>query len=159
MTKDKQKESVRLYYQKHQGDILQQKKEYYQQNKEQINKQRKEHYQKNKEQQKEYWKLYRQRNKEQIRQQKREYHLKYKYDITLENYKKMFEEQGGVCAICGKTQTEFKRAFDIDHDHETGKVRGLLCNSCNTALGTTKAENLNEQQKLYLKGEKNGIRC
>ena len=43
----------------------------------------------------------------------------------------MFKEQYGCCAICGKHQSELKKALAVDHDHRTGKVRGLVCNMCN----------------------------
>ena len=62
-------------------------------------------------------------------------HLKTKFGITVETYNKMFEAQGGCCRICAKHQTEVKRTFAVDHDHKTGKVRALLCNPCNIALG------------------------
>jgi len=62
--------------------------------------------------------------------------LKRKYGLTLEEYKYLFEEQNGVCAIC-KT-TEECRMLAVDHNHESGKVRGLLCGSCNRALGLLK---------------------
>src|SRR3990167_3284302 len=51
----------------------------------------------------------------------RERHLVRKYGVSLAAYDRMLAEQGGECAICGKTQT---RAFDVDHDHATGVVRG-----------------------------------
>jgi hypothetical protein len=59
------------------------------------------------------------------------------YGIGVDDYERMSAEQGGVCAICGSADP--KRAadsvFSVDHDHETGAVRGLLCHDCNTALG------------------------
>ncbi len=65
----------------------------------------------------------------------RELILRRIYGITSENYNDMFIEQGGCCAICGKHQEEFKFRLSIDHCHETGKVRGLLCHRCNGGLG------------------------
>ncbi len=49
----------------------------------------------------------------------------------------MLEDQGGVCQICKSTKPSYAHlnVFDVDHDHKTGKVRGLLCNNCNKALG------------------------
>ena len=58
-----------------------------------------------------------------------------KFNITLSDYNKLFAEQEGCCAICHKHQSGFNKALAIDHDHETGDVRGLLCMQCNTALG------------------------
>ena len=51
----------------------------------------------------------------------------------MEDYDRMLEEQDGGCHICGKKPEG--RALDIDHDHATGKVRGLLCSNHNRALG------------------------
>lgn len=64
-------------------------------------------------------------------------HYKYKinYGISLEEYNEMFAEQNGCCAICKRHQTEFKKHLHVDHNHETGEVRGLLCHNCNLALG------------------------
>jgi hypothetical protein len=69
----------------------------------------------------------------------REYHLKKKYGITLADYDELLEVQGGVCAICGEARPE-DRALHVDHDHETGEVRGLLCFRCNNALGDLREE-------------------
>lgn len=57
------------------------------------------------------------------------------YGITLEDYNQIFAEQNGSCLICGKSQLELKKRLHVDHDHKTGKIRGLLCNSCNQGLG------------------------
>lgn len=52
--------------------------------------------------------------------------------MTLEQYNAMLIEQKGVCAICGKSEeVSPKGVLSIDHDHTTGKVRGLLCDTCN----------------------------
>ena len=55
------------------------------------------------------------------------------YDITFEQYESMLEAQGNSCRICKTSLTE--REAHIDHDHVTGKVRGILCPMCNKALG------------------------
>lgn len=67
------------------------------------------------------------------------------YGIDVSDYDRMLEEQGGGCYICGKKPSG-KRALDIDHDHKTGKVRGLLCSNHNRALGL-----LNDDLKLLVK--------
>ena len=72
-----------------------------------------------------YWK---DRDKERSR------HLVAKYGITLADYEKMLDAQDGKCAICGRPEPE-SRSFDVDHDHATGEVRGLLCTSCNRMIG------------------------
>lgn len=61
--------------------------------------------------------------------------LRNDFGITLEEYNKMFEEQGGCCKICCKHQSEQKRALAVDHCHSSGKIRGLLCNNCNKGIG------------------------
>ncbi len=61
-------------------------------------------------------------------------HLKTRFNITLEQYDKMLEDQKEVCMICGGTNADGRRLY-VDHDHETGKIRGLLCFSCNRLLG------------------------
>ena len=60
-------------------------------------------------------------------------HLRRKFGITLDEYNRLLEKQGGVCAICGASPQN--RNLSVDHDHATGKVRGLLCVNCNSAMG------------------------
>ena len=129
--KEQIKEYNRQYRQKHKESI----KEYRQKHKEQQKEHSRQHYQKHKEQIKEY----RQKHKEQARRNT----LKYSYNITPELYQQKLLQQNNVCAICGSQTTGNKRSvyFALDHDHEiekkTGKifVRGLLCNFCNHGLG------------------------
>ena len=68
-----------------------------------------------------------------------------KFNISLNQYKKMLKEQNGQCLICGRDFDDIYRnpkknhiyyTPRIDHDHKTGKVRGILCHHCNTALGS-----------------------
>lgn len=63
--------------------------------------------------------------------------IRRKYGLTKETWTDLFQKQGGVCDICKKIPTG-KRGLGVDHDHSTGKVRGLLCSPCNTALGMLK---------------------
>lgn len=56
-----------------------------------------------------------------------------RYGLTVDDYWKMFDEQGGRCAICQEARG--RRELAIDHCHTTGRVRGLLCNRCNPGLG------------------------
>ena len=69
-----------------------------------------------------------------------------RYGMTAECYRELLEAQGGGCALCGATSADGKtyatttepRPLNVDHDHATGEVRGLLCSACNMALGLLK---------------------
>ena len=60
---------------------------------------------------------------------------KYLYGINNEDYERMVGEQGGKCAICRCSEPGGKGEWHIDHSHETGAVRGLLCKKCNMGIG------------------------
>lgn len=98
----------------------------------------------------EYMKKYYQKNKERLckasmqwvkdnpkkyKRIRKNYLLKKTFGITLEEYNQMLEKQNYSCAICGIHQNECDRKLAVDHDHETGEVRGLLCINCNKGLG------------------------
>ena len=72
-----------------------------------------------------------------------------KYGLSENRYKEMIENQGNMCAICKR---KYKRTLEIDHDHKTNKVRGLLCFRCNFGLGWFQ-EDINRIERLlrYLK--------
>lgn len=90
------------------------------------------------------------RKTEKAKNTRAKYHKKYKttdaykrtcrknrlrvYGITIKQYEEMLKRQGGCCAICGGIN-ENGRRLAVDHDHETGKNRGLLCDKCNLAIG------------------------
>lgn len=76
--------------------------------------------------------------------------LKREYGISLDDYQRMYKEQGGVCAVCGSSS---EKNFHVDHNHKTGEVRGLLCDKCNKALGFVKDDlNIIKRLKRYLNG-------
>jgi len=58
--------------------------------------------------------------------------LRYNYGMSLEEFDQLLAEQHNACAICGLTSSE---TLCVDHCHDTGKVRGLLCRRCNSGLG------------------------
>jgi hypothetical protein len=71
---------------------------------------------------------------------KRSSHIKRQYKLSVSEYQEMLNGQNGACAICGKPETRKTksgkvRALSVDHDHKTGRVRGLLCISCNSSIG------------------------
>ena len=83
-----------------------------------------------------YNKAYRAKNKERVLDIERKSKLKMAYGITVEQYNDMLDKQKGKCAICTvKKPGGRTKMFFIDHCHNTGKVRGLLCMRCNTGLG------------------------
>lgn len=102
-----------------------------------------------KERQRQYQRGYEARNREKTQRAKRDASYRKLYGITLEEYEAMLEVQGGVCAMCGGTQ---ERALNVDHCHETGRVRALLCTPCNGMLGNARdsIENL-ERGITYLR--------
>lgn len=68
----------------------------------------------------------------------RRYRYKYQYGITTEDYEAMYKKQGGVCGLCGglpNGQGKIRGLFHVDHDHKTGRARGLLCGKCNIGVG------------------------
>ena len=82
--------------------------------------------------------------------------LKSLYGITVKEYYEMLHAQGGGCALCGSRTPEsgsrqygknVRTAFDVDHDHKTGKVRGLLCTRCNRLVGLAN-DDLNTAKRL-----------
>jgi hypothetical protein len=86
--------------------------------------------------------------KTKIRTQKNKVHakdqyLKRKYGISLKEYEFLLNNQNGMCAICGIKKCKTGKSFSVDHDHNTGKVRGLLCIACNLKLGQFNNEFLN----------------
>jgi len=66
-------------------------------------------------------------------------HLKRLYGIDIEDYNRLLTEQKNCCAVCGTDKPGGKHSsFNVDHCHTTGKVRGLLCKSCNIMIGEAK---------------------
>ena len=84
---------------------------------------------------------YRDKNRERYRDVSRKKYLKHRYGITPSDYEALLESQKGCCAICGSDANKsaygkhITPRFSVDHCHETGKVRGLLCNNCNRGIG------------------------
>lgn len=83
--------------------------------------------------------------------------LKRMYNITPDDYFGLLFEQGGLCAICrqpevAKSKNGRVKILSVDHDHVTGKVRGLLCDGCNRCIGHAKesADTL-EAAALYIR--------
>lgn len=85
----------------------------------------------NKEKLRAYWNKYHKDRREHFR----ELDVKRKYGIDAQDYRKLFENQKGKCAICGNEESKGAYVLSVDHDHETKEIRGLLCNDCNRGIG------------------------
>jgi DNA gyrase inhibitor GyrI len=85
--------------------------------------------------------------------------LKLRYGITYDDWELMREKENFSCMICGITEEEIGKKLDVDHCHSTGKVRGILCNPCNTTLGHAK-DNIDILKAAiqYLKNNKGGYK-
>lgn len=78
---------------------------------------------------------------EEVKSNTRRYKLKEKYRITPEIYSEMFLSQKGRCLVCKKHRNDLPKTYGplaVDHCHKTGKIRGLLCRSCNSGIGHLK---------------------
>lgn len=98
-------------------------------------------------------------NPEKLSERVRRSTLKQRYGITPEDYEGILRRQGGKCAICGSDSPRDKRTrhFHVDHCHETGRIRGLLCSKCNHALGRFGDNVAGVEHVLrYLRGGLNG---
>lgn len=148
------------YYSNHQNKIKAQSAQYYLKHRERIKQCRREYHKKHYEEEKEYNKAYylthleykkeydkqryinnRKNILKRIKQQREDNPEKYKdnelknnYGLSYKDWLAMWNVQNGKCAICGELFDNFSDAC-IDHEHETGKIRGLLCKKCNLGLG------------------------
>ena len=70
---------------------------------------------------------------------KKDWHLKHRYGLAVGEYDRMLAAQDGKCKICRSADPGNKSGrFNVDHDHVTDEIRGLLCRSCNIGLGNFK---------------------
>ncbi len=85
------------------------------------------------------WRDWNTRNKQYREGQNRVYKYKRQYNITIEEYDALVVRQNGRCGICGTDQPSARtRYWNVDHCHETGQIRGLLCAACNRGGGMFK---------------------
>ena len=115
--------------------ILAYRKQWYQDHKKEMAAYQKQYRIDHKEKLNTYKKQYGIDNKEKLAKQSRKLLLLKCYNITPEEYDKIYKQQEGKCDICGTHQSKFKTRLHVDHNHETGEVRGLLCYKCNMILG------------------------
>lgn len=87
------------------------------------------------------------------RRSMRGYFLQRTYGITLADFERMLEAQGGRCKICDApppNKSLKSRRLLVDHCHKTGKVRGLLCHKCNTAVGIVEQGDWVKKMEVYI---------
>lgn len=84
-------------------------------------------------------------------------HIERRYGLTIFQYNQMLATQGDVCAVCHQKNTpahrngkSHERVLAVDHDHITGKIRGLLCHRCNYIVGTVESD-LGGRARRYLR--------
>ncbi len=132
--KDKEKRRVysKIYLAEHREEIHTSQKRYYAVHREEILAYIKAYNAEHREERS----IYRKKLYATHREEAAHYSLMYSYGITLKEYNKILANQNGVCAICGNPPNDRKLA--VDHNHVTGKIRGLLCKACNTTLGNVK---------------------
>lgn len=84
--------------------------------------------------------------------QNRARQLKCRYGITLDDYDRMLQEQDGKCALCPATEGNVGKgtALHVDHNHETGEVRGLLCSPCNRAIAQFEDPDARFRMQMYI---------
>ena len=97
-----------------------------------------------------YTKEYYLKNKDRFKQ----WHLKKKYGLSIEEFTALYQKQNGKCAVCDVIGDETLKGLVVDHNHETGEVRGLLCNVCNSHVihVVETYPHLLEKAKTYLGG-------
>lgn len=107
---------------------------------------RQEYHKKNRKQLLEYGKEYRLKNKDVLRKKEAEYRkrnkdlikirkIQYKFKIQFQEAEQLFKRVKTICDICGQKESCKRFLLAVDHNHKTGKVRGVLCGSCNKGLG------------------------
>jgi len=108
-------------------------KNYYLKNKIKFRNSDKKYKEKNRELLREKNAVYRKNNPSVAYLSRRKAQLKMRFNISLNEYDNLLDKQGGVCKIC-KTK-ESRKVLCVDHNHNTGKIRGLLCSKCNRGIG------------------------
>lgn len=137
--KDKLRQYHKEYWSKEENK--EKRRQYYQDNKEHFKKRDRIHYYK-------------------TRDRHRELYMATRYKISVEEYRDLFKRYDNKCAICRKPEKAIDKRLNVprwlavDHDHKTGKVRGLLCQNCNNALGHIHEDiSLLDKIREYLNGK------
>jgi len=142
---EKEKARKKKWYKENSEKVLERHKQLRLKNPGHKKEYNKQYYLKNSEEQKEYQRQWRLKNPEYIKQyclknseKRRRWKLKNNYNMTLEQYQEKLTEQFSGCPICNITIMETGKTLIVDHNHKTGKTRGLICRNCNSAIGLLK---------------------
>lgn len=126
-------------------------------NSEKIKKSRKAYYLKNKSRERANMVRWEKENRIERNEYRRKKKVIQRYGITFERYEEMYKAQNGSCAICDGPSLDGRR-LHIDHDHNTGTIRGLLCQKCNMGLGCLNDDiSLFNEAIKYLKAHKENV--
>jgi hypothetical protein len=143
--KAKQRERSRKYREANREKVNERAREYNAKHPEKAKERKRKHYELNREKFREY--------REANRKKYREYHLKREYGLSLYAFNSIMEEQGKKCLVCRSDfSAKGKRKPVVDHCHETGATRGILCHDCNTTLGQIRSKLHYRQLGRYLYG-------
>ena len=134
------KEYNKNYQRTHREKIRELNKKYYHNNIEKIRKKhrlyKKEYYIKNREKCIAQSREYKRTHKEQIKEYDKKHSLRYHYGLSIIEFNNILLAQNNRCAICNEPlDLQNSKNVHIDHDHKTGKIRGILCQKCNLAIG------------------------
>lgn len=92
------------------------------------------------------------------REVKRDYMLQYVYGITSEQYEEILTRQNRCCAICLRSEKEFKRKMDVEHDHQTREIQGIVCTHCNRhIIGRNRSPEIFARVVDYLQNSHTGL--
>jgi hypothetical protein len=156
--RQKKLDTQRRYREKNRDNLNEKNREYRKNNKEIVRESNRKWSANNRDKVNEKQRRYAERNKEKLKLKQHQFYLKNKdkvkefsllrkYNISLEQYKKMLKDQHNKCLLCQtKDEDTTSKFLVVDHCHKTGKVRGLLCNPCNTGIGLFK-ENIEVLEK------------
>ena len=115
-------------------NTIEKRKEYLLRTKDKVKLRSERYRNKNREKIKERLRLFVLNNPDKIKLHRLKCSLKKRYKLTLDQYNEMYRKQESKCGICGIHESKITKKLNIDHNHETGKARELLCQKCNVAL-------------------------
>ena len=140
------REKNRLYRENNPETVKESNRKWIENNRDKVNATQRRYTKRKPEKIKELWESWYENNKERVKFNK----IKRVYGITKEQYEHMLEQQSGCCAICSvSAESQRDKTLVVDHCHSSGKIRGLLCHTCNTAIGLFK-DNIDSLQRAIL---------